>query len=171
MIRVREENPEDHDQIRYVNDLAFKCPDEGRIVDQIRAKQKEIISLVALIDEKIVGHILFSPVVINCDQKSIKGMGLAPMAVLPEYQKQGIGTTMVKEGLRKLQERKYPFVIVVGHAEYYPRFGFERASKYGLKCQWESVPDEAFMVMIMNQSVMKDAKGVAKYMKEFDAAM
>ena len=135
MIRIRDEIPGDYGQVRRVNDLAFECPDEGRIVDQIRTKQEEIISLVALIDEKIVGHILFSPVMMECDQKTIKGMGLAPMAVLPEYQKKGVGTTLVQEGLRRLRERRYPFVIVVGHADYYPRFGFERASKYGLECQ------------------------------------
>ncbi len=171
MIRVREETPADYDQIRQVNDLAFECPDEGKIVDQIRASQEEIISLVALVDEKVVGHILFSPAVINRNQKPITGMGLAPMAVLPEYQNKGIGTTLVKEGLQKLRESNCPFVIVVGHAEYYPRFGFERASKHGLQCQYDGTPDEAFMVIIMDQAVMKHAKGVAEYMKEFDAAM
>jgi len=171
MIRIREEMPDDYGQIRHVNDQAFKCPDEGRIVDQIRAKEKEIISLVAQIEEKVVGHILYSPVWIDCDQTPIKGMGLAPMAVLPEYQNKGIGSMLVKEGLRRLQEREYPFVIVVGHPEYYPRFGFERASKYKLKCQWDGVPGEAFMAIIMNRSVMKDVKGIAKYMEEFDAAM
>ncbi len=171
MIRARAETPDDYVQIRQVNDLAFGCPDEGGIVEQIRAQGTDIISLVAIVDEKIVGHILFSPVVLESGEKSIEGMGLAPMAVLPEYQRKGIGSTLVERGLRKLRERKCPFVIVVGHIEYYPRFGFEPASKFGLECQWDNVPDEAFMAIVMDESVMKDAKGVARYMDEFDAAM
>ena len=98
-------------------------------------------------------------------------MGLAPMAVLPEFQKQSIGSMLVNEGLRRIKETDCPYIIVLGHEHYYPRFGFERASKYGLKPQWEGVPDEAFMVMILDKSVMADVSGVASYRDEFDEAM
>lgn len=168
---VRRETRADHDQIRQVNDLAFGCPDEGTIVEQVRAKEQNIISLVAEVEGRVVGHILFSPVVIEREENPIEGMGLAPMAVLPDYQNKGIGSQLVEEGLRQLRETGCPFVIVVGHVEFYPRFGFEPASKHKLQCQWDGVPDEAYMAIIMDGEVMADVEGVAKYMKEFDAAM
>jgi putative acetyltransferase len=170
MIEIREEKQEDYDAVRVVNDQAFGQPEEGRIVDKLREACKETISLVAVSGEKIVGHIFFSPVAINHEDTNVIGMGLAPMAVLPEFQKQGIGSLLVKEGIRRIKE-DCPFIIVLGHEHYYPRFGFERASIYGLKAQWEGVPDEAFMVMILNKSAMTGVSGVAKYRSEFDEAM
>ena len=171
MIEIREEKQADYDSVRMVNDLAFGQPEEGRIVDKLRKTCQEIISLVAVSGEKIVGHIFFSPVVIRHNDTDIFGMGLAPMAVLPEFQKQGIGSSLVKEGLQRIKETDYPFIIVLGHEHYYPRFGFERASIYGLTAQWDGVPDEAFMVLIQNKSVMDGVSGVAKYRSEFDSAM
>ena len=99
------------------------------------------------------------------------GAGLAPMAVQPEFQRKGVGSALVNRGLDELRSRSCPFVVVLGHPEYYPRFGFERAWKHGLQCQWEGVPDEAFMVMIFEPCVMPEGGGVARYRDEFDAAM
>lgn len=171
MIEIREEKQEDHDAVRFVNDQAFGTPEEGRIVDKLREICKETISLVAVSGEKIVGHIFFSPATIDHQDGQVVGMGLAPMAVSPEFQKQGIGSLLVKEGIRRIKETDCPFIIVLGHVNYYPRFGFEPASIYGLKCQWEGLPDEAFMVIILNKSVMTGVSGVAKYRSEFDEAM
>jgi putative acetyltransferase len=171
MIEIREENQEDYDAVRLVNNQAFGTPEEGRIVDKLREACKETISLVAVSGEKIVGHIFFSPAAIDHQDGQVVGMGLAPMAVLPEYQKQGIGSLLVKEGLRRTKETGCPFIIVAGHAHYYPRFGFERASKYGLKCQWEGVPDEGFMVLVLNKPAIAGVPGVARYRNEFDEAM
>jgi putative acetyltransferase len=84
-----------------------------------------LLSLVAVEKEKIVGHILFSSAIIEGEHGVVKGMGLAPMAVLPEFQRQGIGSQLVKAGIEKLRKTKCPFIIVLGHPEYYPRFGFE----------------------------------------------
>jgi putative acetyltransferase len=98
-------------------------------------------------------------------------MGLAPVAVLPDRQRGGIGSSLVKRGLEILRDRGCPFVIVLGHPEYYPRFGFELASNYGLYSQWDGVPDEAFMVMIMDHASLKGVSGVAKYREEFNEAM
>jgi putative acetyltransferase len=95
---------------------------------------------VAVDGGRIVGHILFSPITVETNHQGIKGMGLAPMAVLPERQRQGIGSALVREGLSLLSAQQCPFVIVVGHPEYYPRFGFVPASQYGLICPWEGVP-------------------------------
>ena len=171
MIEIRKEKQKDYDKIRIVNDRAFGQPDEGRIVDKLRESCKEIVSLVAVSDNEIIGHIFFSTVTIETPTGLIKGMGLAPMAVLPEFQNRGIGSMLVKEGLRIIENMSCPFVIVLGHETYYPRFGFERASKFGLKCQWEGLPDDAFMVMILDESVMKGVSGIAKYRDEFNEAM
>jgi putative acetyltransferase len=135
MITIREETPGDIDRIREINDAAFNQPKEGRIVDRIRESCSETLSLVAVKDEKIVGHIFFSPVEVETQAGIIKGMGLAPMAVAPDHQKQGIGSQLAGEGLRIIRERGYPFVIVLGHADYYPRFGFKPASLFSLTCQ------------------------------------
>jgi putative acetyltransferase len=171
MIKIREENETDYDAIRIVNDQAFGTSEEGKIVENLRKVCQKTISLVATFDEKVIGHIFFSPVTIDHEENQIIGMGLAPMSVLPEFQKQGIGSMLVKEGVKRIKETDCPFIIVLGHKDYYPRFGFEKASKYDLKCQWDGVPDEAFMVIILNKSTMHGISGVAKYRNEFDEAM
>ena len=95
-------------------------------------------------------------------------MGLAPMAVLPDRQRQGIGSQLVRRGLDILRGRHCPFVVVVGYPEYYPRFGFEPASKLGLVSQWEGVPDAAFMAVVLDREAMVGASGVARYRDEFN---
>lgn len=171
MIEIREEKQEDYDAVRIVNDQAFGQQEEGRIVDMLRGACEETVSLVAVSDERTVGHIFFSPVIIQHQDIPIIGMGLAPMAVLPEFQNQGIGSLLVKEGIRQIQDSDCPFIIVLGHIDFYPRFGFERASIHSLTTQWEGVPDEAFMVMILNDAAMTGVSGVARYRSEFDEAM
>ena len=171
MIKIREEKAEDYDAVREINDKAFGQVEEGRIVDKIREACEEIISLVAVEGEKVVGHIFFSPTEITHNGKTIKGMGLAPMAVHPDYQNKGIGSALVMEGIKRVEETSCPFVIVLGHDKYYPRFGFETASMYSIKPQWDGVPDEAFMIMILDKEIMAGVSGVATYRKEFDEAM
>ena len=171
MIIVRREKPEDIEGIRVVNKRAFEQPQEAEIVDALRSACPEALSLVAVEEDRVVGHILFSPATIHSGDDEIRGMGLAPMAVLPEKQRNGIGSQLVRTGLEVLKESLCPFVIVVGHPEYYPRFRFDPASGHGLKCQWDGVPDEAFMVLVLDESVMKGVSGVARYRSEFDAAM
>jgi len=171
MIIVREEKPEDVEGVRIVNERAFGQPQEAEIVDALRNSCPDAMSLVAVERDRIVGHILFSPATIQRSDGEVRGMGLAPMAVLPDYQGQGIGSKLVRAGLEALKESSCPFVIVLGHPKYYPRFGFVPASNHSLQCQWEGVPDEAFMVLILDESVMKDVSGVAWYRSEFDAAM
>ncbi len=170
MISIRQEEPKDVAAIRAVNERAFGQTEEANIVDRLRVSCADALSLVATMDDRIVGHILFSPVTIEGDGRITEGMGLAPMAVLPEYQRQGIGTALVKIGLTMLRSRSCPFVIVLGHPEYYPRFDFEPASKRGIRCQWEAVPDAAFMILVLDEHGMKDVCGVARYRDEFDQA-
>ncbi len=93
------------------------------------------------------------------------------MAVLPERQRQGIGSMLVQAGVDAMRERNCPFIIVLGHPKYYPRFGFAAASHHGLSCQWDGVPDEAFMVLILDESAMASVSGTARYRDEFDLAM
>ncbi|MCE5250944.1 N-acetyltransferase [bacterium] len=171
MVEIREEKKNDYDSVRIVNDRAFGRPHEGRIVDNIRESCSETVSLVAVSDREIVGHIFFSPAIIEIPSGLIKGMGLGPLAVLPEFQNRGVGSMLVTESIRIMKKMEYPFVMVVGHENYYPRFGFGRASSHGLKSQWECVPDNVFMVMILDEPVMKDVSGTIRCRDEFDAAL
>lgn len=171
MITIRPEQPNDIPAVRAINEAAFGQPTEGAIVDSLRTACPDTVSLVAVNDGQVVGHIFFSPVFASGERGTVQGMGLAPMAVLPERQRQGIGTLLVRAGIQILRERSCPFIIVLGHPEYYPRFGFHPASQYGLSCQWDGVPDEAFMVLILDEEAMAGVSGTARYREEFDQAM
>lgn len=171
MLTVRPETVEDIPWVRILNERAFEQAVEADIVDKLRQNCSETLSFVAEDEGRVVGHILFTPAAIESGKKLIQGMALAPMAVLPERQRQGIGIRLVKHGLGVLQDRSCPFVIVLGHPDYYPRFGFEPASRYGIRCQWEGVPDEAFMILIFDGIAMEGIAGVARYRDEFDEAI
>ena len=171
VVTVRQENLDEIAAVHAVNESAFGQPTEARIVDSIRAACPDVVSLVAVDGDKVVGHIFFSPVIVRGSNGIIQGMGLAPMAVLPERQRQGIGSMLVKAGIKAMRERNCPFIIVLGHPEYYPRFGFAPASHHGLSCQWDEVPDEAFMVLILDEAAMAGVSGTARYRDEFDQAM
>jgi putative acetyltransferase len=166
VITIRPEKPEDASQVRSVNELAFGQPTEAGLVEKLQQACTDSLSLVAE-EDAVVGHILFTPVVVESGVRRIVGMGLAPMAVLPDRQRRGIGSQLVSRGVDILRERGCPFVVVVGHPEYYPRFGFEPASLHGLASQWEGVPDAAFMVLILDVHAMEGISGVAKYRDEF----
>jgi len=166
VMTIRPERPEDASQVRHVNELAFGQPLEADLVDKLRQACPDSLSLVAE-DDAIVGHILFTSVVIENGGRRLVGMGLAPMAVLPSHQRQGIGSELVRRGLDILRERNCPFVVVVGHPEYYPRFGFKPASTHGFASQWEGVPDAAFMILILDAHAMAGVSGVARYRDEF----
>ena len=161
------EQPADSARVREINELAFGQLLEADLVDRLRANCADALSLVAE-DDTVVGHILFTPVVVESGTRRIEGMGLAPMAVIPDRQRQGVGLQLVKHGLELLRERRCPFVVVVGHPEYYPRFGFKRASRHGLSSQWDGIDDAAFMVAILDPQAMTGVSGVARYRDEFN---
>ena len=172
MVNIRLETPDDAPQVRAVNEKAFGRPEEAGIVDRLRVACPEAISLVADDGGTVVGHIIFTIAVIEAPQGPVWGWGLGVMSVLPERQRQGIGSRLVERGLDLLREQGCPFVIVVGHAEYYPRFGFERASGYNLTSQWENMPDEAFMVLVFDEGALQGVSGMATYRDdEFSQAM
>jgi putative acetyltransferase len=173
VIAIRPERPEDASGVRYVNESAFGQRAEANLVERLRQARSDSLSLVAEddaadADDVIVGHILFTPVVVASAERRVLGMGLAPMAVLPNRQRQGIGSQLVRRGLDILRERGCPFVVVVGHPEYYPRFGFEPASTHGLASQWEGIPDAAFMVLVLDAHSMAGVAGVAQYGEAFN---
>lgn len=169
MIEIREEEPGDEESVRRVNLAAFNNGPEAALVEKLRVACEDYLAFVAVEDGNVVGHILFTPATL--DGSGVVGMGLAPMAVLPARQRTGIGSRLVRHGLEHVRQSGCPFVVVLGHPEYYPRFGFERASKYRLRSQWEGVPDEAFMVAVFEREALPKAGGVARYRDEFDEAM
>jgi len=163
-VSIRPEEPADVDAIQSVNEAAFGRPDEARLVALLRARGGILLSLVAVVDGRVVGHLLFTPVSIGPGPDGPRGAGLGPMAVRPECQRRGVGSKLIVDGTRRLRERGCPFVVVLGHPEYYPRLGFEVASRHGLRCQWE-VPDTAFMVLPLQPS--PPMPGVVMYRDEF----
>jgi putative acetyltransferase len=165
LIEIREEHPNDVTAVRSLNKRAFGQDQESNIVDALRANGAALLSLVATLNDRVVGHIMYSPAVIA---GRVKGAALGPMAVLPEYQRQGIGSKLIEKGNRKLKDAGCPFIIVVGHADYYPRFGFRPASEHGIKCEWD-VPNDVFLLLVLDQAKMAGVSGLAKYRHEFSS--
>ena len=163
MIDIREEAPGDAEAIRDLNRRAFGQDQEGNIVDALRANGAALLSLVATVEHQVVGHILYSPASVGDE---VTGAALGPMAVLPEHQRHGIGSKLVEAGNRKLEDAGCPFILVVGHADFYPRFGFRPASAHGITCQWE-VPDEVFLILVLDSAKMQGVSGLARYRHEF----
>ncbi len=165
------ERPEDYDAITAVNDAAFGRPNEGRLVASLRNREEfnPSLSLVAEINGDIVGHILFHPVKIKSGNEVYESVALAPMCVLPELQRKGIGSLLVNEGIRRLKKLGYKSVIVLGHAEYYPRFGFKAASLWNINSPVE-VPDDVFMVLELTEGELNLIQGTVEYPPEFSYA-
>ena len=169
MVEIRPEIREDIPFIRYVHEQAFHPSlNEARLVDLLREGNKTSISLVALADNQIVGHILFSPITFVPDQPTIHGLGLAPIGVLPAFQKKGIGGQLIREGLHACKQSGYDLVVVLGSPKYYPRFGFLRAKDYQLDNEYGA--SEAFMVMELQSGILGTIHGLVKYEPEFKEA-
>ncbi len=164
--RIREEVDFDAEAIGQVHGHAFPSWEESMLVRQLRDSGNAAISLVAEWAEQIVGHILFSPVSIRSGSQEVVGLGLGPMAVLPKHQRQGIGSELVRAGMAKADDLGYPFVVVLGHPEFYPRFGFQPAKPLGITCEWD-VPDNAFMILRLDDESMNGVTGLARYRQEF----
>ncbi len=167
---IRRERPGDAARIRAVNLTAFEGSAEADIVDRLRAVRATQLSLVAEIGDELVGHIQFSEVTVG-EEPATLGMGLAPMAVAPARQRRGIGSALVLRGLEILRAEGCPFVIVLGHPGYYPRFGFLPASRYGIETEYPGVPDEAFMALELAPGGLDGVSGMARYRHEFGTAV
>lgn len=166
MFDVRYEKPQDISDIRKVYESAFETRSEADLVDALRDKNAHVISMVAVRDNRIVGHILFSPVTLETDGRTVTLLGLAPMAVLAEYQRQGIGSKLVEKGLAEGRAKRYPAVVVLGHSGYYPRFGFVPSIKYNITSKYD-VPSDVFMIKELQPGVLAGISGIAKYHKAF----
>jgi len=171
-ITIRKETPADRPAIFEVNLRAFGQPAEAMLVDALRRDGDFIpeLSLVAVREGKVAGHILFPPVTIESPTGSVPALALGPMAVLPEFQRRGIGSLLVKEGLAACRRLRHRIVVVVGHPEYYPRFGFTPARARGIEAPFP-VPDEAFMVIALDEGSLEAVHGTVRYPHAFDAAM
>jgi putative acetyltransferase len=166
MMVIRPEQPEEATAIRHIIQQAFGRLAEATLVDRLRTQGQVIVSLVAERCQHIVGHGLFSPVILESAGQVCRLAGLGPMAVLPALQRQGIGSLLVRHGLEYCRNAGYDGVVVLGHPAYYPRFGFVPANRYGIRCEYV-VPDDVFMAIELRPGTLQRCAGTAKYQPAF----
>jgi putative acetyltransferase len=159
---IRAEQPGDEAAIRTVHDAAFSSPLEGQLVGDLRRAGRLTISRVAVDGERIIGHIAFSPVTIG--QSSV-GLGLAPLAVRPEFQRQMIGSILVLDGLGECTAIGAGFVVVLGSPAYYGKFGFKPAADWQLFDEFQG--GEAFQAQELIPSAIPAGGGLVRYAPEF----
>ena len=162
---IFEDSAENALDVRVLYEEAFGRPDEAAMVRLVQDSRASTISLVAASNLVIVGHVLLSPVTIDGGDER-RGLGLAPMAVKPEQQRKGIGGALIREALRRARMLGYGFVVVLGWPEYYPRFGFVPASRFGLRYE-PGAPDEAFMALQLREGALAGCSGVVRYLPAF----
>jgi putative acetyltransferase len=163
-VYVRDEQPCDREQVRKVNEAAFVRSDEADLIDRLQVEGAVLLSLVTKIDSQIVGHILFSRMTVETDQGSIAAVSLAPVAVLPAYQRRSVGSQLVRRGLTQLCDRGERIVIVLGHKQYYSRFGFSPEKARYLASPF---PSEAFMALELADDALAGIRGSVRYPSAF----
>jgi putative acetyltransferase len=161
---IRPQRDEDAAAIRQVHLAAFPTPAEADLVERLRASGKAVIELVALDGDSVVGHILFSPVALEPLAGTV-GLGLAPLAVLPDHEKHGVGRRLIQNGLAECHKWGAGFVVVMGDPPYYSRFGFEPAANHGLRSEYDA--GDAFMVFKLASGALPPAGTLVKYAPEF----
>lgn len=164
-MRIRDETDQDRPAVREIVSAEFDTGGEVQLVDALRTEAEPLISLVAEDDGVVVGHVMFSPVTID-EHPDAKLMGLAPLAVLYDYQRRGIGSALVNAGLERCRTLGVLGVVVVGHPDYYPRFGFGPASRFGLKCEYD-VPENAFLALELVPGALAGKAGIVRYHAAF----
>ncbi|MEM6794116.1 MAG: N-acetyltransferase [Acidobacteriota bacterium] len=162
---LRTEHASDRASVFAVHRAAFETDAEARLVDTLRASASPTLSLVAEAGGSVEGHIFFSPVT-HAEHPELRLMGLGPMAVQPRTQRKGLGSLLVRRGLETLREQGLDAAVVLGHPEYYPRFGFEPASRWGVRSVYE-VPDEAFMALELRPGSLSGKAGLVTYHPAF----
>jgi putative acetyltransferase len=166
MVTIRQEQAPDFPAVRKVHEAAFPTPVEADLVEKLRAGGKASVALVAVDGERVVGHIVFSPVSFD-PPVDVVAFGLAPMAVLPGHEKHGVGRRLVQNGLAECHAQGACLVVVLGDPPYYQRFGFERASRHGLRNEFGV--EEPFMVFMLEAGQHPQPGTMVKYSKEFDS--
>lgn len=172
-IEIRQENENDFSGVFDVNKLAFGRENEANLVNLLRKSKAFIpeLSLVATLGSEIVGYILFTKIqIVNAKNSVTESLALAPVAVQPNFQHKGIGGQLIKYGLNKAREMQYKSVIVLGHKNYYPRFGFEATTKWHIESPFQLSDSGNFMGMELVTDGLKNAQGLVKYPKEFEKA-
>ena len=162
---IRAEEQRDWAAVHAVNVSAFETTAEARLVARLREEAEPVISLVAEEEGEIVGHIILSPVSLS-GHADLRMMGLGPMAVLPQHQRKGIGSALVRESLTRVEQLGFGAVVLVGHPEFYPRFGFRPAARFGLACEFDA-PEEAFMALELRPGFLAGASGKIEYHPAF----
>lgn len=169
MLSCAHETHNNFASIRSVVTAAFGRTSEAELVEAIRSSPNFIpnLSLVAVEDEEVRGHILFSPIVIEAQRQTVPALALAPLAVIPARQNEGIGTRLVQSGLSKCRELGHNIVVVLGSPQYYGRFGFQATSRFGILSPFP-VPDEFFMVLELKPGALINVSGTVRYPAYFD---
>jgi putative acetyltransferase len=165
MITIRREEPADAEAIRSIHQSAFPTEAEARLVDRLRQERKLALSLLAEVNDRGVGHVAFSPVSVYSQSPAERGLGLGPVSVLPEWQRKGIGEQLITRGVEDCRREGYSFVVVLGEPEYYGKFGFRRASLFGLGNEYGV--DDPFMVLELRLGGLPKVPGTVKYAKVF----
>lgn len=169
-MRIRDERNADRAAVRALVEAAFESGVEAELVDMLRTQARPLVSLVAVADDGVVaGHIMFSPVRLP-GQPEVTLMGLGPVAVLPDRQRRGVGTALVRSGLMRCAALGAGAVVVLGHPEYYARFGFLSASSFGIGCEYDA-PEEAFMLVEIEPGYLADKAGTIEYHRAFRDCM
>ena len=165
MFTIRPAQPGDASAIDAVHRQAFPTDAEARLVGLLIGRGKDRVSLVAEMEGQVVGHLLFSPATIEWSERpAVKGLGLAPLAVLPHWQRRGVGSALMRAGMEACRLLDVSFVVLVGHPEYYPRFGFVPAGRYGLTCDFGS--GDAFQIAVPGDASLASG-GAVRYAPEF----
>jgi len=167
MAILRPESASDYPAVRRIHEQAFGRPDEANLVERLRPKAGTLLSLVALRRGEAVAHAFFTRVVIECDSGYDRGVGLAPLAVLPEHQRSGLGTDLVRHGIAALKDRRHGVLVVLGEPAFYTRFGFRPANTFGLMCSYD-VPPECFLALPLDTGYCGGG-GLVRYASAFDA--
>jgi putative acetyltransferase len=165
-MNLHRETPGDIAVIREVETAAFGQPGESELVDVLRAAGALVFSGVAEVGGKIVGHLAFSPVTIEGEFGSFGAVALAPVAVHPDWQRKGIGSTLIRWSLAECTRDGHELVIVLGHPDYYPRFGFVPAMPLGVRCPFEATSG-AFMLLELHPGTLAGRTGTVRYRPEF----
>ncbi len=161
---LRRENFEDFSAVCAVNEAAFGRSDEANLVDRLRHEGAVLASFVAEREERVVGHVLFSRMLIETADGSLPSVALAPVAVMPEDQRRGVGGQLIRVGLDWLRGRGEQVVLVLGHPDYYPRFGFSSERARGLQSPF---PVDAFMALELVSGALDGVRGTVRYPNAF----